>query len=521
MAVRAESLVTGRRGGVRRLLDRAYRRLGRHYPTAMLVVGVDVISLVFLVSLAVFSLYVDLSTLEFVYLALLSLGLQTFYNAFLHWQMRRLLRPADPWLRGERGAALAERTWEAAASLPLTLVQRSIPAGVVINVTWGVAAVFVLDAPWSYFPLIVLATALSQVYAFALLFLGGELMLRPILEDASCELPDRPAPETRGVPLRWRLLATLPAINVITGVAVAALSREDGADLGDLGIDVAVALAVALTFSLALTVLLSSSIVTPVDQLREASTRVREGELDARVPVLSSDETGALARSFNDMTAGLAERERLRDAFGAFVDPDLAERVLREGTDLAGEEVEVSILFLDVRGFTAMAEHETPREIVATLNRLYEDVVPAITRHGGHANKFVGDGMLAVFGAPERLPDHADRAVAAAIEIAEVVRDRHEVSVGIGVNTGPVLVGTIGGGGRLDFTVIGDPVNTASRVEAATRETGDDLLVTGETVQALTRDFGGFQERPAMDLRGKTEAVSVHAPLRLLDRASS
>jgi len=126
--------------------------------------------------------------------------------------------------------------------------------------------------------------------------------------------------------------------------------------------------------------------------------------------------------------------------------------------------------------FEAFSERTPAREVVARLNELYEIVVPVITRGGGHANKFIGDGLLAVFGAPERLDDHADRAVAAALEIAQQVRDRFqgELEVGVGVNSGTVVVGTIGGGGRLDFTVIGDTVNTAARVESATRTTGDD-----------------------------------------------
>src|SRR5204862_4082553 len=133
-------------------------------------------------------------------------------------------------------------------------------------------------------------------------------------------------------------------------------------------------------------------------------------------------------------------------------------------------------------------ERAEAREVVARLNDLYGEVVPVILRHGGHANKFIGDGLLAVFGAPNRLTDHADRAVAAGIDIARLVRERYrgELRVGIGVNTGTVVVGTIGGGGRLDFTVIGDTVNTAARVESATRQTDDDLLITDTTRSALS-----------------------------------
>jgi class 3 adenylate cyclase len=214
------------------------------------------------------------------------------------------------------------------------------------------------------------------------------------------------------------------------------------------------------------------------------------------------------------MVSGLQERERLREAFGTFVDPDLAERVARDGTDLRGEEVEVSILFMDVRGFTSFSERAPAADVVARLNDLYGVVVPVILEHGGHANKFIGDGLLAVFGAPERLDDHADRAVAAALEIAARVQERYgdQLRVGLGVNSGTVVVGTIGGGGRLDFTVIGDAVNTASRVESATRTTGDDVLITEETRRRLTRDAVTWEDRPPIPLKGKTEAIRLLAP---------
>src|ERR671930_697900 len=162
---------------------------------------------------------------------------------------------------------------------------------------------------------------------------------------------------------------------------------------------------------------------------------------------------------------------------------------------LEGEEAEVTVLFVDIREFTAFAERAGAAEVVRELNAFYEHVVPVLVRHGGHANKFIGDGLLGVFGAPERLPDHADRGVAAALEIAAVVRHayRGRLRIGIGVNSGPVVAGTIGGGGRVEFTVIGDAVNTAARVEEVTRVTGDDVLVTEATRCLLTRDFGRFE----------------------------
>ncbi len=157
-----------------------------------------------------------------------------------------------------------------------------------------------------------------------------------------------------------------------------------------------------------------------------------------------------------------------------------------------------------------LAERAGAREVVQRLNDFYAHVVPVLERHGGHANKFVGDGLLGVFGAPERLPDHADRAVAAALEIAEAVRERYrgELRVGIGVNSGAVMSGTIGGGGRLDFTVIGDAVNTAARVEAATRATGDTILISERTKELLTSP-PPLTERAGVTLKGKREPVRL------------
>jgi class 3 adenylate cyclase len=313
-----------------------------------------------------------------------------------------------------------------------------------------------------------------------------------------------------------RLLATVPMVSWGTGVVVAGLVTANARDLDKLGLASVVAVAVTAVISIWLSLVLADTVSAPIVDLRDATRSVGAGDLQVRVPVVSTDEAGELAASFNAMVAGLGERERLREAFGAFVDPALTERVVAEGTDLRGEVVEASLLFLDVREFTAFAERAAAHEVVAGLNALFEAVVPVILRHGGHANKFIGDGLLAVFGAPERHADHAVRAVAAAREIAQLVRRgvAGDLRIGIGVNSGHVVVGTIGGGGRRDFTVIGDAVNTASRVEATTRLTGDDVLITETTLRALGADADGFEERPPLPLKGKAETVRLYAPRR-------
>ena len=172
-------------------------------------------------------------------------------------------------------------------------------------------------------------------------------------------------------------------------------------------------------------------------------------------------------------------------------------------------------MFIDIRGFTSLAERLSAPEVVATLNRLFDRIVPIIHAHGGHIDKYVGDGLLAVFGAPRRQAHHADEALAASLEIAAAVQAEFgdELAIGIGLNSGPVVAGNVGGGGRLEFSVIGDTVNVAARVEAATRTTGDTVLVSEHTRALLSpaaREELG--ERPAVPLKGKTEAVALFAP---------
>jgi adenylate cyclase len=359
-----------------------------------------------------------------------------------------------------------------------------------------------------------ITVVLGGLTACSLQYLLVERIVRPLTARALAG-GSPPAATLPGVGARVTMAWTLATGVPLLGIVVLAAFDLAGADFDrDAIVGSALFLSgLALVVGLAATRFTARSVADPLESMRGALARVEAGELETHVRVDDASEVGLLQAGFNRMTAGLSERERLREALGTFVDPSLAERVLEEGTDLAGEEVELSLLFTDIRGFTSFSERSEAREVVATLNGLYELVVPVVLRHGGHANKFIGDGLLAVFGAPERLYNHAQRAVAAAVEIAKLVRERYddELRVGIGVNSGTVVVGTIGGGGRLDFTVIGDAVNTAARVEAATRETGDDVLITEATLSLLT-GADGWVERPAIPLKGKTERVRLFAP---------
>src|SRR4051794_19928398 len=414
----------------------------------------------------------------------------------------------------ERGAAEA---WRTAIALPVELVTHAgwVPIALVA-VPVSVYTTAELELP-VYSGLGLFAGALVSVaYAAVLHFFASELALRPVVNDIAIQLPPEFSERGSGVSLRWKLLGALPLINVITGVVVSGLSTGARSSLNDLGLDVVVAVLVAFTVSFELTVLLTRSVLSPVRALVGATERVKQGDLSARVPVTSGDEIGHLARSFNEMLTGLEERERLRAAFGSYVSPDVAERVMSEGELLEGEDVELTVMFVDIRDFTVFAERSTARETVTYLNDFFGVVVPLLERHGGHASKFIGDGVMGVFGAPERRADHASRALAAACEIAAAVEERYgdALRVGIGLNSGPVSAGSVGGGGRLEFTVIGDPVNVASRVERLTRETGDSVLLT-EATRCLLDGRTEVEPRGEVSLKGKSEPVPVYAPVRV------
>ena len=500
-------------------VDRAVRAIARRNSFALVWAQFGVSHLVILAGLALLLLYQPMSAPHFWVLVAVSQILVGIDNLASIGMVTVMWAPVRRWQRtppAQRTDELTIAAWRTLVTLPAEYVKRirAYPftffyLPYIAFVTW------LLSLPWYSF--FIIAAAGTAVIAYGLIarYFAMEVVVRPVLEPVAAALPRDFRIEPTGLSLQWRLLAVAPIINVITGVVVAGLSTHGRhVDLADLGVSWLIAVAVSFTISFELVVLVGRSLTSSISDLQRATEAVASGDLRRRVPVVTTDETGRLAQSFNSMIEGLDEGERLRQAFGAYVDPGLAERVLAEGAQLDGEERVVSVLFLDVRDFTAFAERSSPHEVVALLNRLWELAVPVLLRHGGHANKFIGDGLLGVFGAPEPLADHGAQAVAAALEIAErvPVAFAGRISVGIGVNSGPVVAGTVGGGGRVEFAVIGDTVNTAARVESATRQTGDPVLITEATRALLAPGRYVMTERPQVALRGKQAAVRLWAP---------
>ena len=491
-----------------------YRKLGARYPAVYLLLELQSAFLIGTGAVLLIGFYYEAAKADVLAVIAIACGLTAVAISVVATRVIGRLRPLRRWIGGERGPAETELAWRTAVNLPLELLRRDsgFPVfGVALPTSIAMVAIFGLS--WLAFFPIFAGALIALGYSAILHYLALELAMRPVLFDINraLETPvriDRPA-----VPLRFKLLGSLPLINVITGITVAALTAEGGG-VPVLSLNVIIALAVAFAISFELTVLLSRSILRPIEDLEAATERIRQGRFDEHVPVTTSDEFGELSSAFNQMVDGLAERERLREAFGTYLDEAVAAHLISEDFDPHGHEVEVSLLFCDVQQFTAAAAQSSAAEVVSRLNELFECVVPIISRHRGHVDQFIGDGLLAVWNAPERIPDHADRAVQCAVEMARTVNSRRPggFRIGIGVNSGPVVAGSIGGAGRLSFSVIGDAVNLASRVEAKTRDTGDLVLITA-AARALLSETIEVESRGEMKVDGYERPIELYAPL--------
>jgi class 3 adenylate cyclase len=264
----------------------------------------------------------------------------------------------------------------------------------------------------------------------------------------------------------------------------------------------------------------SRSLLRPISVLSRAMTRVAEGDLEVRAPVTSNDEIGALTGRFNAMIEGLREREQLRETFGRYVDESVAATILRRQASgggqgsRSGETGEATILFSDIAGFTTIAEYLTPAELVGALNDYLETVLAPIREHGGVVHTFIGDGLFASFNMPLACEGHAVAAVRAALDIQRAVGSRTfgdqgvALATRIGISTGPVIGGDIGAGKRMNFTLLGDTVNLAARLEELNKQYGTRILVSQSTRDACGETFR-FDSLGSVTVRGRSESVAI------------
>lgn len=276
-----------------------------------------------------------------------------------------------------------------------------------------------------------------------------------------------------------------------------------------------------IAVTIVLGTLLASGVTRSLRQLVAASQKLAKGQFDVSVDIRSKDEIAELGDAFNGMARGMLERDKVKSVLRKAVSKEIAEALLAKGQiELGGEEKTVTVLFSDIRSFTTISEGLEPKELVSQLNAYFIRMARAIDQHHGVIDKFVGDAIMALFGAPLPTEGDAANAVSAALEMARALEELNAERVkagqapwrnGIGLNTGTAVAGTLGSEDRWSYTVIGDSVNLASRLEGLTKHYGVQVIVSESTRQAAP----GFAYR-ALDrvvVKGRQEPVQIFEAL--------
>lgn len=355
---------------------------------------------------------------------------------------------------------------------------------------------------------------LSGVVVVAVSQLLIEFALRPVaaeLISAGFGRRKRSGVRSRSI-ISWMVGSAIPVIGILLVVMFGAF-RDDTTKL-DLFIGVTVLAVVALSTGLTLTLIASLSITGPIRSVRAGMNRVSNGHLDrASLVVYDGTELGDLQAGFNSMVDGLQERDHMRDLFGRHVGRDVADAALASDPELGGTERDVAVMFVDVIGSTTLAAERTPTEVVEILNRFFAVIVGAVEEQQGLVNKFEGDAVLAVFGAPIDLPDEAGAALRVARTIAERLPTQvPELSAGIGVSCGPVVAGNVGAIERFEYTVIGDPVNESARLSELAKRDPRHPLASGRAIDAAdASEAEHWVCQEDTTLRGRTEPTRVYA----------
>jgi len=411
------------------------------------------------------------------------------------------------WLLENRPPTPGER--EAVLRVPAVVFRLNI-------VAW--ATVTVLSTAlnyWSHSSIslalrVTVGIALAGVAASFLATLLAERNMRPVFARA---LAGQPPERAHVIGIRRRLLLfwTLGSGIPMLGVILTPLGLPPG-HVHQQVIAMAALAAMGLVSGAAFLLVAAASVADPVADVRDAMQRVARGDLDSEVPVDDDGEIGLLQAGFNTMAAGLRERERLHELFGGYVGEEVARRALESGVSLEGEERDVSVLFVDVLGSTALAERRPPVEVVALLNRFFEAVVRVVDDEDGWVNKFEGDAALCVFGAPMEQLDHAARALRAAVGLRNALRSIEGLDAGIGVSSGIAVAGNVGSERRYEYTVVGDPVNEAARLTDLAKVNAGRIVVSERTVESAGASGDGWRPGECVTLRGRSRPTQTFVP---------
>ncbi len=359
--------------------------------------------------------------------------------------------------------------------------------------------------------------SMAGIVVCAITYLDSEFALRPV---AARALTDSPPVKAAGIGITFRavliwVLGAVPVAGLIF-VAIAALIRQN-VSADEMAVSALAMGGIALGVGLLVTVMNTRAMVAPIRTVTSALAKVQRGDLDASVLVFDGTELGMLQSGFNQMVHDVRERERIRDLFGRHVGEDVAKAAMSRQMELGGEVREVAVLFIDVVGSTTIAAEQPPEEVVRLLNRFFAVVVAEVHEHGGFVNKFEGDAVLAIFGAPEDLEDSAGCALAAARTMTARLHDEvPEVDAGVGVSAGQAVAGNVGAESRFEYTVIGDPVNEAARLSEQAKLVGGRVVAAVRAVRAASSaEAARWREFDEVQLRGRLEKTPIAVPVDL------
>ncbi|MCD2098852.1 adenylate/guanylate cyclase domain-containing protein [Rhodococcus rhodochrous] len=443
---------------------------------------------------AVFAVYL-------VFAGIVSLGAAAItLRSVVRWQLR-----GGPPTRAEQMAALHAPLRQAIVHLGLWLLG-------------GVLFVFLTAEEMPSLAVAVSVTvAMAATSTFGFTYMLGERILRPVaaraLSEGNFDRTMAPGVGTR-LAMTWGLGTLMPVAGIVL-LCVTQLSADTDFDADALALSVLALAVTSIGLALVLSLLTSAQISDPIKQLRWAIERVQRGASGVQVEVFDGSEIGRLQVGFNRMMAESDERRRLRELFGQHVGEDVARRALQYGTELGGETRYVAVLFVDMVGSTATAAERPPSEVVELLNEFFRVVVEVVDRHHGFVNKFMGDAALVIFGAPLDRPDAPTAALAAARELRFALDEITGLDVGIGVSAGLAVAGNIGAAERFEYTVIGDPVNEASRLTELAKMRPSRVLASSSALYfADDEERSHWELGDEVQLRGRRRMTHLAWPVR-------
>ncbi len=319
--------------------------------------------------------------------------------------------------------------------------------------------------------------------------------------------------------------------DLLAGHAVVTFSKRSMQQAMDDSKRVIISVTALMTFlAIIFAFIMSGRLSKPIHQLVEASKEIGEGNFEYRLTSRRNDEIGDLCIAFNEMSAGLQKKAQVENAFSRYVSSNVAKNVLEnlDKIELGGEHVEASVLFADMVGFTSMSESMQPQEITRLLNEYFATISKVAELHNGYIDKFIGDCAMIVFGVPEHDDQHGLQAVSCAVMIQQLIRrlneirrikSKNEVFFSIGINSGAMVAGNLGTQERMEYTVIGDSVNLASRLTAVAK--ANEIVISEKSYLAAGGSLNIKARRyETLNIRGKKKPVTTYRVEAIMGRSN-